>query len=668
MELFRLFGTILVDNSKANKELSETDEKAEDTAKSIGEITKEAGIMATAIAAAATAFLTAIGVKSVMAVNDLQKSMNLLQMQTGASDADMKKFKVTAEKLYEGDYGESFEDIARAMSDISRNTGLSGKELENTTKNAINLRDTFAFGVNESARTANSLMKNFGISADQAYTLIAQGAQQGANKNGDLLDTLNEYSVQFSAMGMSAEEFTSVLIDGANNGAFSVDKIGDAVKEFTIRSKDGSTTSAEAFQKLGFDAQQMTQSFAAGGEQARSAFDEVVTALGNISDPVQKNAIGVALFGTQFEDLEAGAIQALGNIQSKADSSANTLKKIDDTKTDSFGSKLSQLGRKLETDFFIPLGEKLMPLLDSFVLWIEDNSETIDAVLGGAVDVVAGIFNSLADAVQFVIDNMNILGPIVIGLTATIVAQQVINMIVSLYKSWQAATVGMTTVQWLLNAAMAANPFGIIALAIGGLIAIIALLVENWEWVSDVAMSIFGPIGDFFVAVADTIGQAFSFMGDIIKDVFSAIWDFIKIPINFFIGGINLLIDAFETILNLAVDAINLLPDFEIPDWVPLIGGGTFGIPDIDPVSFGRIPLLAEGGIIQQSGTVLVGEEGPEFLDLPRGAQVRPLDKMNESIIININNPKLFNDRDAEKMGDTLVRYLKTKGIRPRGV
>lgn len=301
MELFKLFGTILVDNSKANSNLDDTDKKGEDVAKTFGDITKEAGLMAIGFAAAGAAALAGIGIKAVNAADDLNKAMNTLQAQTGASEMEMKAFEESAKRLYAANYGQSFDDIARSMGEIARTTGLSGEELELTTKNALALRDTFDLGINETARTANSLIKNFGISADQAYTLIAQGAQQGANKNGDLLDTLNEYSVQYKALGFSAEEFTATLIDGANNGSFSIDKVGDAIKEFTIRSKDGSKASANAFQQLGFDAQAMTQAFAQGGEKARYAFDEVTSAISQIADPVQKNAVGVALFGTHFD-------------------------------------------------------------------------------------------------------------------------------------------------------------------------------------------------------------------------------------------------------------------------------------------------------------------------------------------------------------------------------
>lgn len=668
MELFKLFGTIMVDNTKANDTIKDTEKKAEDAAKQLGEVASQAGAMALSVAAAGAAFLTAIGVKSVMAADDLKKSMNTLQAQTGATDEEMKRFEESTKRLYEGNYGQGFDDIARAMSEIARTTGLSGAELENTTKNALNLRDTFDFGVNESARAANSLIKNFGISAEQAYTLIAQGAQQGANKNGDLLDTLNEYSVQFKSLGFSAEQFTSVLIDGAKNGAFSIDKVGDAVKEFNIRAKDGSKTSSTAFEQLGMNAGKMTQAFAAGGTSAQTAFQQVVSALANVSDPVQKNTIGVSLFGTQFEDLEATAITALGNIQAKTNQSADTLKKIDESKTGTFGAELSKLGRQLNVDFFIPLGEKLVPKLNEFSDWIKENKSEIQDGLGKAVDFIGGVFNVLADALKIVINSMNILWPIVVGLTGAFIAQQIVGLISALYTSWATATATMTTAQWLLNAAMKANPFGTIATVIGIVITAVGLLIANWQWVKDKALAIFTPIGNFFVNVGKKIGGAFEKMGEIIKNVFTSVWEFLKVPINGISGAINSFIGGFETVINLAGKAINAIPKIKIPDWVPTFGGGEYGIPDIPEISIPRIPMLAEGGTITRAGAVMVGEQGPEILNLPRAAQVVPLDKTQQPIQITINHPTIMNDRDAEKFGDLLVRYLKTKGIAPRGV
>jgi TP901 family phage tail tape measure protein len=817
MELFKLFGRIFIDNSGAKKELDETEKKAEETAMSIEDIGKKAMEIGPKIHEVAKQFVDAIGVKAVNAADELKKSMNLLQMQTGASDADMKKFRDSAIDLYETGAGESLDDIARAMGELSRTTGLSGEELEKTTQNALMLRDTFDMGVNESARTANSLMKNFGISSKEAYTLIAQGAQQGANKNGDLLDTLNEYSVQFNAMGFSAEEFTAVLIDGAKNGAFSIDKVGDAVKEFTIRSKDGSKGSTEAFQKLGFNAGEMTKAFASGGSTAQSAFAQVTQALAKIEDPVKKNAVGVALFGTQFEDLEAGAIEALGNIQTKTDASANTLDKMSDVKDSSFGATMSELGRQLQTNLFIPLGEKLIPKLNEFTKWIQDNSPTIESVLGGAVSVLGGLLGGLLDSLKFVIDNFNIFGPILAGVTAAIIAQYVIGTLIPMYKAWRASTVAMTVAQRLLNIAMKANPFGIIATIIGLVITAVVLLVANWDWVKEKASAIWGAITDFFsgfweglkeiftstidwisekitgawewikdsassiwdaiinffkgafrkimviflwpvavgllivknwegikakaiaiwnaiagffVGIWDGIKKTFSgafegiknrisnlwdailfrikhfifkvrlffhnlrtsianifngirekignaidkvkgiFEGlkEKMKSVFSSIWGFIKGPINFIIDGINVFIKGFETLLNLVSKTIEKIPKIKIPNWIPKYGGKEYKIPSFGTFKFDTIPRLAEGGNIMSGGTVMVGEEGPEFLNLPRGARVTPLDKAGGDIVININNPKMFSSRDGEQLANLLVRTLKNNGIRPRGV
>ena len=72
--------------------------------------------------------------------------------------------------------------------------------------------------VEESVRAANSLMNQFGISADEAYNLMAQGAQNGLNANQDMCDVINEYSVQYANAGLSAEEMFNMLVSGAEQG------------------------------------------------------------------------------------------------------------------------------------------------------------------------------------------------------------------------------------------------------------------------------------------------------------------------------------------------------------------------------------------------------------------------------------------------------------------
>lgn len=194
-----------------------------------GELTN---FLKTHVVAGITAVSVALGgmaIAGIKASDQLDRAMNKLQASTGATTKEMKKLEQSIQNIYGNKLGDSIDDIAQSMSLVKQVTGETGKELEGLTKNAILLKDTFGFEVNESIRAASALMKNFGISGDQAYTLIAEGAQNGANKNDDLLDTLNEYSIQFKSLGFNAEEFTNILIQGAQNGAWSIDKVGDAV-------------------------------------------------------------------------------------------------------------------------------------------------------------------------------------------------------------------------------------------------------------------------------------------------------------------------------------------------------------------------------------------------------------------------------------------------------
>ena len=103
---------------------------------------------------------------------------------------------------------------------MKQQTGQTGEELKNTTEHAILMRDTFDIDVNESIRGVNAMMKQFGISADEAYNLLAQGAQKGLNQNGDLADQLAEYSVYYADLGLSAEDAFNMIANGAKNGTF----------------------------------------------------------------------------------------------------------------------------------------------------------------------------------------------------------------------------------------------------------------------------------------------------------------------------------------------------------------------------------------------------------------------------------------------------------------
>lgn len=312
--------------------------------------------------------------------DDYNKAMNQLSASTGATGDELDALGESVKNIYAQNLGEDFNDVAEGLAATQKASDLAGEALEQATAAGFVLRDTFDYDISESARAASALMKNFNISAEEAYGLIATGAQNGADKNGDLLDTLNEYSAQFAALGLSADQFMGSLVEGADAGLFSIDKVADAVKEFNIRAKDGSDSSAEAFKGLGLNSDKMFAAFAAGGETAQAAFFDTVEALNKLEDPLKRNEIGVALFGSQFEDLEAGILPVLGDIETAAYDGAAALQQINDVKYNDLGSAFEAVKRSAEVAL-LPMASMIANTLTSLAPILTDTFEEISQVI-----------------------------------------------------------------------------------------------------------------------------------------------------------------------------------------------------------------------------------------------------------------------------------------------
>ena len=329
----------------------------------------------------------AAGVELVKLGDEYNKAVNQISASTGATGTELEELGAIAQKVYTNNFGDSLEDVAEGLSIVQKTTGLVGDELQKATESGFALRDTFGYDLQESARAANALMKNFGVTAEEAYNIIAVGAQNGADQNGDLLDTLNEYSAQYSALGLSADQFVTGLINGAEAGVFSIDKVGDAVKEFNLRAKDGSNTTIEAFQALGMNADEMTKRFAAGGESAEEAFFEVVNTLNNMDDPIAKNTAAVKLFGTQFEDLQANVLPVLAGMKDGAAASYDALSQINEIKYADLDSALEGTKRSIEGVFLPTVSQMSAGITDVF------------STLGNAINEANGDFSQISVAI-----------------------------------------------------------------------------------------------------------------------------------------------------------------------------------------------------------------------------------------------------------------------------
>ena len=464
--------------------------------------------------------------------DELKESLNTLQTQTGATDEEMQGLGDSLKNIYADNYGESFDDIAVALAEVKNQTNLTGTELERTTENALALSDTFDFEIQESTRAADMMMKQFGVTSDEAFNLIAQGAQNGLDKNGNLLDSINEYSVHFKQLGFDAEDMFNMFSNGAKAGVFDVDKLGDAVKEFGIRCKEGSNTTIEAFESLGFNADELQQKFAQGGESAQDAFQEVVTALNNCDDEVVKNTAGVNLFGTMWEDMGADAVKALTDTNGEFDKTADNLNKIKEIKYDSLENAFEGIKRQIETGLVLPIGEKLLPKLNEFANYINDNMPDIK-------NTVESVMDGICSAISFVTDNLNIIIPILAAAVAGFTAFQIISTIAPLFTMIQTAIAGTTTVQAALNAVMVANPFGAVAVALAALVAAGVALYMNWDTIKTKCEELLAKVTEVWTniktavfnkieEIKDAINDKLSYFKNAGKNLFNALWDGLK--------------------------------------------------------------------------------------------------------------------------------------------
>lgn len=327
----------------------------------------EKGLFKTAKAATAFGAVSiGAGIKSFA---DYDTAIRQTAASTGTSLKDMKQLKNVIKDVYGSNYGESWEDVGSSVATVQKYLDSTGKSIEEATKSALALRDTFGIDVTESMRSVDALMKNFGISSKEAFNLIGQGAQQNLDFSGELVDSINEYSSQVKKLGLSAEDMFGIFASGAENGAWNVDKIGDALKEFSIRSIDGSKTTQEGFTAIGKNANEMAQKFAVGGETARNAFFETIQGLKQMDDAVAQDAAGVALFGTMWEDLGKDVVLNMDKMGGAFDKNKQTMLEINKIKYSSFSKAVTGIGRQLSVAF-IDIGERILPYLNQLANWL----------------------------------------------------------------------------------------------------------------------------------------------------------------------------------------------------------------------------------------------------------------------------------------------------------
>lgn len=476
---------------------------AGDKVKELGGKVEEAGQKMGGISAAAAGGLVAAGKTAA----DNEAAINKYIGATGKAVSETDRYKEVMETIYRNNYGESIEDVADKMRIVSNILGdLPDEQLQSVVEKSYMLEDAYGMDFQENVRGVNALMDQFGITAEQAYELINQGAQKGLNQNQDLTDQIAEYSTYYAKLGFTAEDFFNMMVSGAKDGAYQIDYLNDAMKEFGIRTKDNSTSTNDAYKALGLNVDEVNNKFAQGGDKAQEAFAEVTQAIMAIEDPVKRNEIGVALFGTKFEDLEESAVFAMTNAEKSVNMLGDSVEQTSDTMYGGTSAKAQEAVRSIQTAF-ASLGESLLPIIAPIAEKIAELAQKfseLSPIVQKIILVVTGIVAAFAPVV------------IIIGKVITAVGTiiSVLGKLTPIFTAIKTAISG-------LFALIAAHP---VVAIVTGIIALIVLLWNKCEWFRDAVKAIWEAIKVGFEIALNWLVEKFKVAWEAIK----VIWDFVK--------------------------------------------------------------------------------------------------------------------------------------------
>lgn len=648
-----------------------------------------------------TAPLVAVGTAAIKFSSDSQDAFQQFAAATGTASNEMGKYKDMINDVYKDNFGESINDVAEAMATVNQNMSyLDDSALQRCTEYAYTLSDTFGVDVAESTRAADSLIKNYGVSAREAFNLMTQGMQSGLNFSDELFDNIDEYSVQFKKLGLDAEDMFSVFANGAQNGAFNLDKIGDAVKEFSIRAIDGSDTTKQGFEALGMNADEMAQKFGAGGKTAKEAFNEVIEGLASMDDPVAQSAAGVNLFGTMWEDLGPQVITSMSTASDAIDKSRESVEGLVNVKYDTLSGALGGLWRTIQVDVLQPIGNQLIPYVTkgiSFIQKFTDKWNKLEPatqktivkfrmVAAAAGPMLMG-FGKISSGIGAVISNFGKIAGLITRLTgvtgfsglATILTGPVgvaIAAVVAgaalIYSNWDRIQpiikkIGQRFVEFWQTVQPQLQPFIDICMKIGSYLKDTLLEVFKivWKAAGDYVVQFFDGVSVIIDGVLGVFEGVITFLTGVFQGNWEKAWNGIVQAVGSIFGTLESLVktplNAVINLVNKAIGAINKI-SVDLPS---AVGGGHIGF------NIPTIPTLAKGTDYWQGGIVQISEKGGEIVDLPSGSRVYPHDKSvqmarqdgrkNYSIAIAklADSIVVREETDIDKIAEVIVKRIE---------
>lgn len=516
-------------------------------------------------------------------------------------------------------------DFDSAMSKVRALSGANEEQFARLREAALNAGETTAFSATEAA-DALGYMALAGWDSEQSIAALpgvlnlaaASGMELGAAS-----DMVTDYLSAFGLEAAQASDFADMLAYAQANSNTSAEQLGEAYKNC-----------AATLHGAGQDVETVTsllEALANQGLKGSEGGTAVAAIMRDITAKMEKGAIKIGKTSVAVQDADGNfrdltdiltdveaATDGMGTAQQAAALSgtftADSIKGLNMVLTegmDNISGYEEELRGSLGT-----AGEQANTMLDNF----SGQMTLLQSALQGAAisisDVLTPVISNLVGYVQQAVDWFNSLSDgqkqIIILVAAVVAAIGPLLMILGSIAS------GIGSIITLIG--LIASPVGLVVAAvvaagvlIGAVVAAIMTHLDEFkQYFNDVAAN----FGEVWQSVIDDATQGW----EAFKDAFKAV-------VNAIIGFVNGMISAVVSGVNAIISVLNGL-SFDVPDWVPGLGGKKFGF-EISQVTAPQIPLLAKGGTLLR-GSAIVGEAGPELLSLTgSGVRVTPLGNDN---------------------------------------
>lgn len=431
------------------------------------------------------------------------------------------------------------------------------------------------------------------------------------------------------AIGAAAVGAGTAMVGMANNAAAAADEVDKGSLRMGV--------STDYFQQLRYAAGQCGVEMSTMEAAAKKLegtdlnMEDAMAQIMALGSETERSQMAAELFGDklayQLSPILAGTGEDFQGLMDRANDLGIVMSEDSVAAGVTLGDTMSDVQQSFQA-VVAEVGVQVMPIIQQLLDWVLEHMPEIKDFISKAMTVAQEVFQKVGEVVAWLAEKFDQYWP---QIKETV--QTVVNAIKNIWE---------TTLK--------------------------PIVTQVWEFVKNMwnnsLKPIFTGVVEFFKGVfSGDISGAFNGIIKVIEGIWNGLVEIIKKPVNVVIGVINGFIRGIASGINTVIRALNSL-QISVPKWVTdLTGVSSFGF-HIPEVSAPQIPLLAEGGDVEQAGHAIVGEAGAELLQLPKGARVTPLDKVGDTNVnINITvNPAPGMDEEklaeavAERINDEVTR------------